>query len=170
MEESKPKSESKPKKKSKTKKRKDSLRKKIAKEAYLDPGSSTFLEKSKSVLKAGYSEVVSQHDASKILDNSTFTDADYRKIELYVSDLPQIQSLLSQVHKELKASGTISAKSHANLIKELEMKAKMLGIMKQYIEKRELVVNVTIPLSKCPNCGYEMDIMKREYEGGEKNG
>ena len=152
------------KEKSKPKKKKRSLKKEIAKKSYLDPKSSTFLEKSKSVLKAGYSEAVAQHDASKILDNSNFTDADYRKIELYVSDLPQIQSLLTQVHTELKASGAISAKSHANLIKELETKAKMLGIMKTIIEKRELVVNVTIPLSKCPNCGYEMDIMKREYE------
>lgn len=160
--------EDKPKKERKTKKKEISLRRKIATKSYLDPKSNTFLHKRKSIEKAGYSEAVAVHDASKILSESNFTDADYRKIELYVSDLPQIQSLLSQVHKELKASGTISAKSHANLIKELEMKAKMLGIMKNIIEKRELVVNVTIPLSKCPNCGYEMDIMKREYEGGEE--
>ena len=160
--------EDKSKKRDKTKKKEMSLRRKIATKSYLDPKSNTFLHKRKSIEKAGYSEAVAMHDASKILSERNFTDADYRKIELYVSDLPQIQSLLSQVHKELKASGTISAKSHANLIKELEMKAKMLGIMKNIIEKRELVVNVTIPLSKCPKCGYEMDIMKREYEGGEE--
>lgn len=150
----------------KKKKKRENLKKDLAVSKYVDPKSSTFGSKVKSIIAAGYSESMAKHHPGEIVAESNFTDKDYTKIETYVSDLPQIQSLLTQVHTELKAGGTISAKSHANLIKELEMKAKMLGILKNIIEKRELVVNVTIPITKCPECGYEMDIMKREYEKG----
>lgn len=153
-------------KKGKGKKKRVNLRRELAKKAYLDPESSTFLKKGKSVLKAGYSEAVAKHDAGKILDNSNFTDAQLVKLEPLIADLPQLVTLARKKLQQLAGSDKISAKDYSVMLRHIELLLKAAGILKQVIEKRELHVNVTIPITKCPHCGYEMDIMKREYEKG----
>ena len=153
--------------KSKPKKKRANLRREIAKKSYLDPGSSTFLNKTKSLKKAGFSKNAAEHKQGELLANSNFTDAELVKLEPLIADLPQLCELCKKKLHQLAASDKIGAKDYAVMLKHIELLLKAAGVMKTYIEKRELVVNVTIPLSKCPKCGYEMDIMKREYEGGD---
>jgi len=63
------------------KKKRLNLRKEIAKKAYLDPESSTFLSKTKSLKKAGYSKTVAEHKQGELLADSNFTDAQLVKLE-----------------------------------------------------------------------------------------
>jgi len=151
-------------------KRKRSPRLDTAIKLYLDPGSETFGNKAQSIMKAGYAEATARHDASELLSDTNFTRKDLTKIETFLAQDPQIDELLKAKLQQLKAKGEISAKDYSNLIRHKQLVLDAQGILKKYVESRHLSVNVTIPVSKCPQCGYEMDIMKREYEGGEKNG
>jgi len=156
-------------KKEKAKKKRVSLKKKIAVAKYIDPKSSTFGSKVKSILEAGYSESMAKHHAGEIVSEGNFTDRQLVKLEPLIADLPQLCELTKKKLELLAKSDTISAKDYSVMLKHIELLLKAAGILKTVIEKREMVVNVTIPLSKCPKCGYEMDIMKREYEkGGEQ--
>ena len=163
-------SESKDKKKGKPKKKRANLRKDLAVKKYLDPKSDTFGSKVKSMLEAGYSESMAKHQASEVLSEGNFTDTQLAKLEPLIADLPPLCLLCKKKLLELASGERISAKDYAVMLKHIELLLKAAGILKQVIEKRELHVNVIIPLSKCPNCGYEMDIMKREYERGENEG
>lgn len=153
-------------KKIKTNKKRVNLRRDLARRSYLDPKSSTFLKKSKSLQKAGFEKSYADTGGMKLLDNSNFTDAQLVKLEPLIADLPQLVTLARKKLQQLADSEKISAKDYSVMLRHIELLLKAAGILKQVIEKRELHVSVTIPITKCPHCGYEMDIMKREYEKG----
>ena len=143
---------------------KQNIRRELAKSNYLDPKSSSFLNRKKSMVKAGYSENYAEVFGGKVLDNIKLTDTDLANFQSFVQDLPGLIGLCRQKMEQLAQSDNISAKDYSAVLRHIELIAKFAGVMKQTIEKREMVVNVTVPVSRCPKCGYEMDIMKREYE------
>jgi len=143
---------------------KKNLKKELAIKLFTDPNSPSFLNKSKSLRGAGYSDLYAHGRGMKMFDNTNLTDTDYGKFQPLVDDIPNLISVFTKKTQELLASETISAKDYTAALRELEIIAKLLGLLTQRVEKREVIVHVTIPISKCPDCGKEMDIMKRDYE------
>ena len=145
--------------KKKIKKRKVNIKQKLAIKKYIDPKSDTFLNKSKSMQGVGYSKNYADKQSSKILDNISTTDIDLSKFDTFISDIPSLSSIIKQRLSELK-KGNMKAKDFANIIRYLELLAKFLGIIKNITENKSINVNIDIPISKCPSCGHEMDIMR----------
>lgn len=129
----------------KKKKERINPRKILAQKLYKDPKSITYLKATESLRRAGYSEKTAIARQSDILGDINFTDADYTDFKTFIGLIPQIDTLMRKKMNELSKSDTISAKDFSNLINLLEKLAKMSGIMKHIIEKRELKVIITAP-------------------------
>lgn len=142
------------------KKKGKSPRRQLAEKAFKDPKSPGFMSKVKSAKLAGYSDSMAEHHSSEIVRSMDFTDADYANFKVFTSLVPQIDVLMRQKMQKMRESGDISAKDFSNLINLFEKIAKLAGLMKQQIEKKEIKVSVHYPISKCPQCGYQMDIME----------
>jgi len=143
----------------KKRKKRKNIKKEIAEKNYISPRSNTFLNKKQSMIRAGYSENYAKTDGNKLLDNISLTDINLSEFDTFISDIPSLSSIIKKRLKELK-KGDMKAKDFANIIRYLELLAKFAGIIKQTIEKKSINVNIDIPISKCPKCGYVMDIMK----------
>jgi len=146
-------------------KEKKNIKQELAKKAYLDPKSPTFMNKTKSMITAGYSKTYAEHDGWKLLDNSKFTDTDLANFKPLVQGLPKLVDLTNKKLEQLADSDSISAKDYSAMLKHIELIAKCAGILKQTIEKRVETIHIGIPLQKCPECGYTMDYLKEESEG-----
>ena len=143
----------------KRKRKKVNIRHKLAIKKYIDPKSDTFLERSKSLQKAGYSKGYANNKSVEILSGISITDINLHEFNTFINDIPDLSSIIKRKIKQLK-KGDIKAKDYANIIRHIELLAKFAGIIKQTIEKKSINVNIDIPISKCPKCGYIMDIMK----------
>lgn len=143
----------------KRRKRKKNIKKELAEKNYISPRSSTFLNKKQSMIKAGYSKNYAMTDGNKLLDNISLTDINLNEFNTFLQDIPSLSSIIRTKLSELD-KGEMKAKDFANIIRYLELLAKFAGIIKQTIEKKSINVNIDIPTSKCPKCGYIMDIMK----------
>lgn len=147
-------------KRRKRKKRKVNIKQKLAIKKYIDPKSGTFLNKSKSMQEVGYSKNYADKQSSKILDNISVTDIDLSKFDTFINDIPQLSIIIKKKLEQLLLSDDIKAKDYANIIRHVELLAKFAGIIKNITENKSINVNIDIPISKCPKCGYIMDIMK----------
>ncbi len=143
----------------KRKKRKKNIKKEIAEKNYISPGSDTFLNKKQSMIKAGYSDNYAKTDGNKLLDSISLSDINLHEFNTFINDIPSLSSIIRKKLKELD-KGDMKAKDFANIIRYLELLAKFAGIIKNVVEKKSINVNIDIPISKCPKCGYIMDIMK----------
>lgn len=146
----------------KKRKKRKNIKQKLAKKKYISPKSDTFLNKSQSLQAVGYSKEYAETKGQKILDKINLTDINLSEFDTFIKDIPSLSSLLKQKINQLALSDNIKAKDYANIIRHVELLAKFAGIIKQTIEKKSINVNIDIPISKCPNCGYVMDIMKEE--------
>lgn len=144
----------------KIKKRKVNIKQKLAIKKYIDPKSDTFLNKSQSLQSVGYTKGYAKADGIKILDNISTTDIDLQRFDTFISDIPKLSEIIKKKLSQLFKSKDIKAKDYANIIRHVELLAKFAGIIKNVVEKKSINVNIDIPISKCPNCGHEMDIMK----------
>ena len=93
------------------------------------------------------------------MDNISITDINLHEFNTFINDIPDLSSIIKRKIKQLK-KGDIKAKDYANIIRHIELLAKFAGIIKNITEKKSINVNIDIPISKCPKCGYIMDIMK----------
>lgn len=143
---------------------KKNLKKELAIKLFTDPDSPSFLNKSKSLRGAGYSEMYAHGRGMKMFDNINLADKDYGKLQPLIDDLPNLVSVFSKKTQQMLKDKVISAKDYSAALRQLEIVAKLLGILTTRVEKRETIVKVTIPITKCPACGVEMDIMSRDYE------
>jgi len=146
-------------------KEKKNIKQELAKKAYLDPKSPTFMNKTKSMIAAGYSKSYAEHRGWELLDNSSFTDTDLANFKPLVEGLPKLVALTNKKLEQLAESNSISAKDYSAMLKHIELIAKCAGILKQTIEKKVAVVNIGIPRQICRKCGNIMDYMKEESEG-----
>lgn len=146
-------------------KKKKNIKQELAKKAYLDPKSPTFMNKTKSMITTGYSKTYAEHRGWELLDNSSFTDTDLANFKPLVEGLPKLVALTNKKLEQLAESNSISAKDYSAMLKHIELIAKCAGILKQTIEKRVETIHIGIPLQKCPECGYIMDYLKEESEG-----
>jgi len=146
-------------KRRKRKKKKVNIKQKLAIKKYIDPKSDTFLKKGDSLKAVGYSKDYAEHKGSIITDNISIDDINLNEFNTFIADIPSLSSIIKKRLSELQKD-TMKAKDFANIIRYLELLAKFAGIIKQTIEKKSINVNIDIPISKCPNCGYVMDIMK----------
>ena len=151
-------------KQKKPRKKKRNLRHELAKKKYIDPTSDTFLNKSKTLQAIGYSKNYANTDGERILDSSNYTDFELLKLDPFISQFPQIISNLQKKLDLIGSSKNITAKDYTALLKHTELIAKCAGIIKERIETKSVNVNIDIPISKCPKCGYVMDIMADEAE------
>ena len=145
---------------SKIKTKRRNLRQELAKKIYLDPTSDTFLNKSQTLQKIGYSESYAETKGQKILESSSITPSQLAKLDPFISQFPQ---LVENLQKKLDIIGTsknITAKDYTVMLKHTELIAKCAGLIKQSFESKSINVNIDIPVSKCPKCGHVMDIMK----------
>ncbi|MEA1963605.1 MAG: hypothetical protein U9O41_00495 [Candidatus Aerophobetes bacterium] len=124
---------------------KRNLRSEIAKKAYLDPKSSTFLNKTQSLIQAGYSEKYARSKGMKLLDNTKFTDTDLASFEPLVQGLPKLVALTNKKMEQLAQSDSISAKDYSAMLRHIELIAKCAGILKERIEKTERVIKIEMP-------------------------
>ena len=145
-------------KRKKIKKRKN-IKQKLAKKKYISPKSDTFLNKSQSLQSVGYSKEYAETKGQKILDNISITDINLNEFNTFIADIPSLSSIIKKRLSELEKD-TMKAKDFANIIRYLELLAKFAGIIKNITENKSINVNIDIPISKCPKCGHEMDIMK----------
>lgn len=143
----------------KPKKRKN-LRQELARKKYLDPASDTFLNKSQSLQEVGYSEKTAEHKGWKVLESSSITPTELAKLDPFISQFPQLVENLQKKLDIIGKSKAITAKDYTAMLKHTELIAKCAGLIKQSIEHKSVNVNIDIPVSKCPNCGHVMDIMK----------
>lgn len=146
-------------KKRKKYKKKVNIKQKLAIKKYIDPKSSTFLKKGDSLKAVGYSNNYADKQSSKILDKISIEDVNLHEFQAFLDDIPSLSSIIRTKLTELD-KGDMKAKDFANIIRYLELLAKFAGIIKNITEKKSINVNIDIPISKCPNCGYIMDIMK----------
>jgi len=146
-------------KKRKKYKKKVNIKQKLAIKKYIDPKSDTFLKKGNSLKAVGYSKDYAEHKGSIITDNISITDINLKQFDTFIKHIPSLSTIIKKRLKELK-KGDMKAKDFANIIRYLELLAKFAGIIKNVVEKKSINVNIDIPISKCPNCGYIMDIMK----------
>ena len=109
--------------------------------------------------KIGYSKTYSETDGVKLLDNISIEDINLNEFNTFLQDIPSLSSIIRTKLSELD-KGDMKAKDFANIIRYLELLAKFAGIIKNVVEKKSINVNIDIPISKCPKCGYIMDIMK----------
>ena len=93
------------------------------------------------------------------MDNIRIEDINLHEFNAFLDDIPSLSSIIRRKLKELD-KGDMKAKDFANIIRYLELLAKFAGIIKNITEKKSINVNIDIPISKCPKCGYVMDIMK----------
>jgi len=126
-------------------KKRKNLRRELAEKLYKDPKSNSYLIKSKSLKEAGYSKVVAEHDASKILGDINFTDEDYANFLVLNKDLPKLVDITQLKIKQLLKSKVVTAKDYVAVLKHIELIAKLAGKLKHIIEKRELKVIITAP-------------------------
>lgn len=138
-----------------------SPRRQLAERLYKDPRSETYLNKTRSLKVAGYSNNVADTKGKELLGETNFTDADFA---VFFSDIPQIKDNIGKVLQQIGASDKISAKQFSAMLQYLQYLAKVAGIYKQYIEKKVAIVNIGIPRQKCPECGYTMDYLKEGEE------
>ena len=143
----------------KKRKRKKNIKQELAKKKYIDPKSDTFLERSKSLQSVGYSKGYANNKSVEILSGISLTDINLHEFNTFINDIPDLSSIIKRKIKQLK-KGDIKAKDYANIIRHIELLAKFAGIIKNITEKKSINVNIDIPISKCPNCGHVMDIMK----------
>ena len=139
------------------KKKAESPRRKLAHKLISDPQSPTFMKKTNSLVKAGYSKGTATSWPEKKGDMINFTDADFA---VFFSDIPQIKANLTKVLQQIGDEKKISAKQFSAMLQYLQYLAKVAGVYKQYIEKKVAVVNISVPRQKCPECGYIMDYLK----------
>ena len=149
-------------KQKKLRKKRNNLRQELARRMYLDPTSDTFLKKSQTLRKVGYSKKTAEHKGSEILRSSSFTASQLSKLDPFISQFPQVLENLQKKLDIIGKSKNITAKDYTALLKHTELIAKCAGLIKQSIETKSVSVNIDIPISKCPKCGYIMDIMKEE--------
>ena len=121
-------------------KKKKNIKQEIAKKAYLNPTSPTFMNKTKSMIAAGYSKTYAEHRGWKLLDNTDFTDADLVNFKPLVQGLPKLVALTNKKMEQLATSDKISAKDYSAMLKHIELIAKCAGILKERIEKTERVI------------------------------
>ena len=145
-------------------KKKVNIKQKLAIKKYIDPKSDTFLNKSKSLQAVGYTKGYSKADGIKILDKISTTDIDLQQFDTFISDIPKLSKIIKKRLSQLVKNKDMKAKDFANIIRYLELLAKFAGIIKNVVEKKSINVNIDIPISKCPNCGYIMDIMKEGWD------
>ena len=141
-------------------------RKELAKQAYLSPESPTFGNKSASLRKAGYSASYSEHFGSKVLVDIELTDEDVNNFREFVQEVPNVIAVMKKKRKQLEESNTVSAKDYTNFLRQIELTARLAGMFKETIEKREQIIKIEVPGEmKCPQCGYVIpNIVEREYE------
>ncbi len=144
----------------KIKKKRRNLKHELAKEKYLDPASDTFLKKGKSLEAVGYSKDYAKNIGGETLAISSITNAELAKLDPFIRQFPQLVENLQKKLDIIGQSKTITAKDYTAMLKHTELIAKCAGIIKQSVENRTVNINIDIPLSKCPNCGHVMDIMK----------
>jgi len=144
----------------KKRKKRKNIRQKLAIKKYIDPKSDTFLNKSKSLQETGYTKSYAETKGQKILDKISIEDIDLHQFDAFIKDIPKLSKIIKKKLTQLASSDNIKAKDYANIIRHVELLAKFAGIIKQTIEKKSINVNIDIPISKCPKCGYVMDIMK----------
>jgi len=142
------------------KKREINIKRQLAKEKYLDPASDTFLKRSKSLQSVGYAEGYANNKSGEMLSGTSITPSQLAKLDPFISQFPQ---LVENLQKKLDIIGTsknITAKDYTAMLKHTELIAKCAGLIKESFESKSINVNIDIPVSKCPNCGHVMDIMK----------
>lgn len=140
------------------------IRREIAEGVFVDPKSPSFLNKTQSMIEAGYSESYAKVYGGKVLENINLTDKALKNFETFAEQLPDLVRVTKRKIQQLAKDNKISAKDYSAVLRQIELIAKFAGILKQSFERREVLVKVSIPVSKCPDCGKEMDIMQREYE------
>jgi len=143
---------------------KKNLKQELAIKLFTDPNSPSFLNKSASIRGAGYSELYAHGRGMKMFDNINLTDRDYGKLQPLIEDIPNLVTVFTKKTQQMIDADLISAKDYSAALRQLEIVAKLLGVLTERVERRETIVRVTVPISKCPECGAEMDIMNRDYE------
>jgi len=149
---------------------KKNIRRKLAERGYLDPNSDTFLNKSASLQKAGYSKSYAEAKGIKILDNTQITEEDLANFQSIVHGLPVLVELTNRKMEQLAESNSISAKDYATILRHIELIAKFAGVLKERMEIRKEVriVKIQVPevTAICPDCGneFETDIIREEYK------
>lgn len=136
----------KPKKKKERKKQKN-IRREIAKRNYIDPESSTFLNKSQSLQKAGYKENYSNTMGMRILEDINYQDILPDSVENPQEFAKRCYNVLLKLTKELEEAPKltkVSAKYIAEIRRTLELLAKMFGMMKPEV-KEERIIKIEIP-------------------------
>lgn len=141
------------------------IRKTLAVEAFTNPKSSTFGNKTASVLKAGYSKSYAEGFAGKVLDGVEISENVIKAFKDFVEDLPDLMQVCKKkIEQLLDEKHDISAKEYTAVLKQIVMVAGWAGVFKTKIEKSVSVVNIGIPRQKCKKCGNIMDYMKEGEE------
>jgi len=144
--------------------KKKNIRREIAKRLYVDPESDTFLNKSKSLIKAGYKKSTALDRGSEMLGDIEFTPIDYAKFDTFFNNLPQIDDIVQQKLDILRNTGKINAKDFANLLRYYELAAKLAGLLKDKLEKTTKIIKIEIPREI-----VEKEYQRREEKEADKN-
>lgn len=150
------------------KKSKTDVKEELAAKYYINPQSETYLNKTESLVKAGYSRGYALSYPKKIGDICNFTEILPDGVKTPEEDIRNWQNLAEKARKELQDEPKLldrGSKFLAEINRMIELKLRHYGY-KQPDVKEVRTVTVTIPVTKCPECGCQMDIMKRDYEKG----
>jgi len=107
------------------KKKGKSPRRQLAERLYKDRTSDTFLNKTKSLKVAGYSDKVAEHKGWELLKDTNFTDTELEEIKTFADQDTEVDRLLWRKLKQLAKEDKISAKDYANLLHQKELDAKL---------------------------------------------
>ena len=127
--------------------KKRNIRREIAKKNYIDPDSDSYLNMTRSMIKAGYSDSYSKVYGGRVLEKVNFTDVLPKEVGNPQQFAQKCYNVLLKLVNELESTPKltkVSAKYIAEIRRTLELLAKMFGMMKPEI-KREEIVKIEIP-------------------------
>jgi len=151
----------------KEKKGKRNIKEELAAKYYINPQSGTYLNKTESLVKAGYSRGYALSYPKKIGDICNFAEILPEGVKTPEEDIRNWQNLAEKARKELHDEPKLldkGSKFLAEINRMIELKLKHYGYNAPQVTESVQTVRVTVPLSKCPKCGTIMDIMKQDYE------
>lgn len=151
----------------KDKRTKRNVKEELAARYYADPQSESYLNKTQSLIKAGYSESYANCYPKKISEMIDFTDILPDGVKTPQEDLRNWQNLAEKARIELQNEPKLidkGSKFLAEINKMIELKTKHYGLRQPEVTRTESVQYIDIPRQICKKCGNLMDYMK-EGEG-----
>jgi len=153
----------------KAKRTKRNVKEELAARYYTDPQSESYLNKTQSLIKAGYSESYALCYPKRISEICNFTDILPDGVKTPQEDIKNWQNLAEKARIELQNEPKLidkGAKFLAEINRMIEQKTKHYGLTQPEVKRTETITMIGIPRQKCPDCGHIMDYMKEERRTG----